>query len=862
MLVPRVAAAVYQHFQSEVVRRSAGVRDEGDRDRIARQVMAEMRGTFLGDRLVDVLIGSAPTPPEVVSFLKECFEIPVIDGYGSTEAGVLTIDGQVDPSVTYKLVDVPELGYRTTDTPYPRGELHVKSEFVSPGFYKNERATKDLFDADGMLNTGDIVEQRAPDRLIWIDRRRNILKLAQGEFVATTRLEGVYASGSPFLEQVFLYGNGLRSYLLAVVVPDAETVRGYFRERGVEPDDAALKHLLREEINRVALAEQLRSYEVPRDFIVEHAPFSVENGLMTDSNKQSRPKLRARYGERLEALYSEIERAQVEELYGLRGEQGEMPIADKVKKAIEVTLGVPSIDPRQLDQSFIQLGGDSLTAVGLETLIEDITGVSVPVGFLLDPTSSMRGVAGYVENALSGKGRRHVTFAEVHQAGAKVVRATDLGIEKFLAPEELEAARSATPASNLPRRAECALLTGANGFLGRFLVLELLERLAATGTRVYAIVRAPSDAAAGERLASTYRTDPALAARFDELSANGRLSVLSGDLMKPQFGLRDDVHARLSEEIDLVVHNGALVNHAFSYENLFEPNVIGTIEAIRFALHRRIKSVSYVSTVGAVSGLDRAEPLREDEDIRVLLPERSTNGGYAAGYATSKWASEVLLHDAHEKLGLPVAVFRPSGIMNHTRYRGQLNVPDFFTRLLAGIVYTGIAPKSFYAPNTPDKRRHYDGTPVDIVARSIAVPSVERREPGRDGQGGYETFHVVNPHHDGISLDVIVHWVTTAGYPVQRITNYDEWYRIFHDRLMALNETQKQHSPLSILQAWQHPQGTRELEFDPRRLLERLRAVSPELAELPHVSEALIHKYLDDMAVAKVVERSHLQLAG
>ena len=200
--------------------------------------------------------------------------------------------------------------------------------------------------------------------------------------------------------------------------------------------------------------------------------------------------------------------------------------------------------------------------------------------------------------------------------------------------------------------------------------------------------------------------------------------------MKPRFGLASDVYARLAEEVDRVVHNGALVNHALTYRQLFEPNVLGTIEIIRFAFARRIKSVSYVSTVGAVIGLDRDDPIREDEDIRSLWPERAIDAGYAAGYSTSKWASEILLRHAHDELGIPVAVFRPSGIMGHRELRGQINVPDFFTRLLAGIIYTGIAPQSFY-PGGPQALRR----PAGGRGRAIDRGGVRRSRAHRTSRG-------------------------------------------------------------------------------------------------------------------------------
>src|SRR5262249_38159214 len=162
-------------------------------------------------------------------------------------------------------VDVPELGYTTRDRPHPRGELLVKTKRMIRGYYKNPDATRALFDGEGYLQTGDIVEQRGPDEIHWIDRRKNVLKLAQGEFVGVSQLEELFAAGSPYIRQVFLYATSLWSYLLGVVVPEGTTD----------------KALIRDEIHRIAAREGLRSYEIPRDFIIETVPFTRESGLLT-----------------------------------------------------------------------------------------------------------------------------------------------------------------------------------------------------------------------------------------------------------------------------------------------------------------------------------------------------------------------------------------------------------------------------------------------------------------------------------------------------------------------------------------------------------------------------------------------------
>ncbi|WP_437689187.1 thioester reductase domain-containing protein [Sorangium sp. So ce176] len=861
-LVPRIAEMIHQQFQAELLKRSRDL--DIAQERIEHEIMADMRASLLGDRLLLATVASAPTPPEVLSFLKRCFEVPVIDGYGSTEAASLTFDGRLDREFVteFKLVDMPELGYRTTDEPYPRGELHLRSLLMVPGYYKNEQATRELFDEEGLMNTGDIVEQRGPDTLVWIDRARNVLKLSQGEFVATSRIEALYSAGSPFIHQAFLYGNSARSYLLAVVVPDLQAASAHLRRRGAEPDDAAVKQLLREEIDRIARDNQLRGYEIPRDFLVEGAPFTRENGLLTETQKPARARLRARYGAHLEEMYGAIERTQIEQLRGLHEELGATaPPADVVvKRALEATLGLADVEPRGA-QSFAQLGGDSLTAARFSRVVEDLSGVAVPVGLVLDPTSGVRAIVEHLERALaSGAARRPATFDEVHGAGADVVRAADVRLDRFLGPDELASAARSTPAAALPARARVALLTGANGFLGRFLALELLQRLPEEG-RLYCVVRSRNDALAFDRLRAAYASDPALVSELDALSGHGRLVVLAGDLMKPRFGLPDDLYAHLCSEVDCVVHNGALVNHALSYPQLFEPNVLGTVEAIRFAVARRVKAMNYVSTIAAVGGLGRRGPIREDEDLRALWPERPIDSGYAVGYATSKWASELLLRDARDTLGLPVNVYRPSSIMAHPLCRGQINVPDFFTRLLCGLVYTALAPRSFYQDVRPDRAGHYDGLPVDVVARSIAAIAVDHQQPpaGTGERASHATYHVVNPHwDDGISLDVIVAWVRSAGYPIGRVDPYAAWYAAFRDRLMQLGERQRHLSPLAILPAWEHPALVDGEVFDAERLLARLQQLaaregSGDLAALPHVSEQLIHKHLDDMVALGVI---------
>jgi len=112
MLVPRVAGMVYQELQAEVAKRRMKLapEDREGRARAEAEVISSARSTFLGDRLLLIVTGTASTPKEVTEFLKRCFQVPVIDTYGTTEAGLVTFDHRVnaDTVIAFKLVDVPE----------------------------------------------------------------------------------------------------------------------------------------------------------------------------------------------------------------------------------------------------------------------------------------------------------------------------------------------------------------------------------------------------------------------------------------------------------------------------------------------------------------------------------------------------------------------------------------------------------------------------------------------------------------------------------------------------------------------------------------------------------------------------------
>ncbi|MFI6044891.1 carboxylic acid reductase [Nocardia sp. NPDC051321] len=832
--VPRVCDMIFQRYRSEMDRRSVPGVDPAALD---QEVKAELRQNFLGGRFMGAIVGSAPLSAEMRAFMESVLDVQLHDGYGSTEAGAgILMDNRVQrPPVTdYKLVDVPELGYFRTDQPHPRGELLVKAATQIPGYYKRPEVTAEIFDEDGFYRTGDIVAELGPDELVYVDRRNNVLKLSQGEFVTVAHLEAVFAS-SPLIRQIFIYGSSERSYLVAVIVPTESALRDY--------DAEALKSALAESIQQLAKDADLQPYEIPRDFLLETEPFTMENGLLSGIAKLLRPKLKERYGERLEQLYVDHATRQSDEMLALRREAAERPVLDTVSHAARAMLGIAATELRP-DAHFTDLGGDSLSALSFSNLLKETFGVEVPVGVIISPANNLREIAKYIE-AERDSGAKRPTVTSVHGAGSQI-RAADLTLDKFIDDRTLAAANTIAPA---PVPARTVLLTGANGYLGRFLCLEWLERLDKSGGKLICIVRGSDAAAARKRLDAAFDSgDPKLVTHYQELAARN-LEVLAGDIGDPDLGLDEATWQRLAETVDLIIHPAALVNHVLPYSQMFGPNVVGTAEIIRLAITSRRKPVTYLSTVGVADQVDPAA-FQEDSDVREMSAVRAVRDSYANGYGNSKWAGEVLLREAHDLCGLPVAVFRSDMILADRRYAGQLNVPDVFTRLILSLVATGIAPYSFYRTDADGHRQraHYDGLPADFTAEAITTLGIQATE-------GFQTYDVLNPHDDGISMDEFVDWLIASGRPIQRIADYADWFGRFETAIRGLPEKQRHASVLPLLDAYRSQRPpVRGSVLPAKKFQAAVQAASIGAdKDIPHLTETVIEKYVSDLELLRLL---------
>ncbi|MFH4974862.1 hypothetical protein AB6A40_001571 [Gnathostoma spinigerum] len=284
-------------------------------------LFAKIRDVF-GGRIKVMVVGGAPIAAPVMDFTRATIGAYVISGYGQTESSglcSLTIECDSDPTVIgspvhcnyVKLFPVPDLGY--DDPEKQGGEICIKGPNVFKGYYKNETITKEVLGEDGWLHTGDIGKWTKSGTIQIIDRVKNIFKLSQGEYIAPEKVENFYA-GSKLVSQVFVYGESLKTCLIAIVVPDEEELPRVVEEKlhlkNIPFKDLCSNSLVRkmvmEDMIEVGKESGLFPFEQVKDIFLSDEPFSTENQLLTPTMKNRRGLLKKRYEKELQEMYAKL----------------------------------------------------------------------------------------------------------------------------------------------------------------------------------------------------------------------------------------------------------------------------------------------------------------------------------------------------------------------------------------------------------------------------------------------------------------------------------------------------------------------------------------------------------------------------
>lgn len=277
----------------------------------------------LGGEVKVLTTGSAPISEEVYDFMRICFGAVVYEGYGMTETScIITLTRPDDVSAGHvgapilsceiKLADLPEMNYTNADKPYPRGEICVRGPIVFKGYHKADEQTREVMDADGWLHTGDVGMWLPSGCLKIVDRKKNIFKLAQGEYIAPEKIENVYVR-CPMVLQAFVYGDSLKPQLVGVVVPDPEVLlpwaaeRGLTQDVGVLCDDPTVVAMVLESMQQEGRTGGLHGFEQVQAIVLAPEQFTVENGLLTPTFKLKRPQAQAAFQNQITRMYAKLE---------------------------------------------------------------------------------------------------------------------------------------------------------------------------------------------------------------------------------------------------------------------------------------------------------------------------------------------------------------------------------------------------------------------------------------------------------------------------------------------------------------------------------------------------------------------------
>jgi thioester reductase-like protein len=691
------------------------------------QCLAKLGG-ILGGRTKSIGTGGAAIAPEVLQFMRDCFRCGVVDGYGATEVGAIGWDGVQNTSCETKLLDRPDMGYRNTDKPYPRGEICVRSPTSVVGYYKNAAETKAKF-ADGWYKTGDIGEKRSEGYLRIIDRVSDLFKLSGGEFVAPARLEQLLQADVQLISQIWITGLPHEASPVALVVPAATSSLRWACAQGPPLSEMSLRELCQEPhgrltaevvtlISTVVAQRKLPTHERPRHVLLVPEPFSEENGMLTTTRKLQRRVLAREFAAQVELLYDHKRGGQAAYSWETELES----IADgpmrKIFRAASLVLTLPPALDTELSTLLLSdWMADSVTAVRLASAINTEFGRNardpsrLRPSVLLDPAATLAGVC------------ERMTQPKIHAPCTSSNNNWELEGELPSSFHVVDAPPAeAEVLSHSLHQPQHILLTGATGFLGAFTLAELLISGPAASI-ITCLARGAADASA--RVRDTLSGYGLLSCAM----ANGyatRVKIWAADIASPNLGVPEQKlvelftgHGADAPPIDAIIHCAARVSSVAPYSALKPTNVEGTLQLLQLAAARPAGSVFFchVSTIGVLQPFEGHSAVGGTAHLDVT-----------SGYNQSKWVAERRVIAAFQR-GLAGCIVRPANIFGHSD-SGASNSTDMVVRLLRGVLELGAAPQLPPTSALGSSKHVQDITAVDDVARVVVgtlLPSLREQ---------------------------------------------------------------------------------------------------------------------------------------
>ncbi len=589
------------------------------------------------------------------------------------------------------------------------GDLYIGGDGVSRGYLNRPELTTERFtplplgegtgvrDRTQLYKTGDLARYLPDGNIEFFGRSDQQVKV-RGYRIETGEIE-VALMGHPSVKQAVVVAWKERSSdasLVAYVVP------------AVPEGEAEHVHL------RDYLRTKLPEYMVPSVFVhLESLPLTP-NGKVDrkalPAPSQSRADLRAQYVAPRTPLESQL--------------------AEVCAQVLDL-----NVEQVGVNDNFFDLGGHSLLGTRLVFLLREKFGLQaadLPLRALFE-NPTVANLAQTIERARRGE-RMTRTRSDFIQRG-------QLSLEALNAEAQLDTDIAAGGLAYEHAEPKKILLTGATGFVGAFLLKDLLTM---TSAEIHCLLRADDIEQGLKRLKRNLDSYQL----WDESLAH-RIKPVLGDLGSPQLGLTDETFNELANQIDVIIHNGAMVNFVYPYHAHKAANVLGTQEILRLASRVKLKPVHHVSTLSILysGGVNDGRVFREDSNLDEV-------GAPFGGYAQSKWVAEKLIMQAMAR-GIPCAIYRPGLVSGHS-VTGAWNTDNLISSMTRACVLLGSVPNLDVMVNI---------VPVDFVSAAIVRLSKDEKNFGM-------IFHLDNP--DPLHFRHLAGWLASQGLQA-RTVSFDEW---------------------------------------------------------------------------------------
>jgi amino acid adenylation domain-containing protein/thioester reductase-like protein len=669
----------------------------------------------------------------------------IFNHYGPTETTVGVLTYQIESENNHQLTTVP-IGKPLPNNkvyildeqlqPVPLGvpgELYIGGAQVSRGYLNRPELTAERFiktpiphqsplikEEDCLYKTGDQVRYLPDGNIEFLGRIDRQVKI-RGFRIELGEIETLLQQHSGIQSAVVIANEESldNKRLIAYIVTDPQ-----FRLLHQNQDTAIASEL------RGFCTNQFPEYMIPSAFVVLKALPLTANGKIDyralPTPEQTRPEL--------EQLYI-------------------APRSPLEQQLAEIWTEVLGLEKIGIHDNFFELGGHSLLITQLLAKVRNTFDVELPLKDLFN-APTIADLAESINQIVGIDGN-----TERHKEGKTSI---NLNSEAILDPDIV-------PGDNFLNTTiipKSILLTGATGFLGAFLLHELLEK---TTADIYCLIRAENITQAQKRIENKLQSY----LLWDE-NFSGRIIPVVGDLSQPLLGLPTDRFNTLAESVDAIYHNGAWVNFTYPYSQLKAANVLGTQEVLRLAVQSKVKPVHFISTIGVVGAADRnLEIVSETTPI-----DRSKQ--IKSGYTQSKWVAEKLVTTARDR-HIPVTIYRPGRISGHSQ-TGVCNPDDHTFRMIRGCIQLGTVPQDDSLVNL---------TPVDFAVGAIVHLSNQPESLGK-------TFHLFNPQPTPWSE--VVNSIISLGYPLKQL-DYQQWRK----ELLTTAERSPDHALFPLISTFDAP---------------------------------------------------------